>query len=133
MDLQKMSDQELIQQFLNGHQQGVEELINRHKEKVFTYIHIIVKDQALAEDIFQDTFVKVVQSLAAGRYKDSGRFLSWAIRIAHNLIIDHFRREKQASEVTGETYETFILKSKKQAKHNMKSNILKNIRRSIKT
>jgi len=131
-----MSDQELIQQFLIGHQQGVEELINRHKEKVFTYINIIVKDQALAEDIFQDTFIKVVQSLASGRYKDSGRFLSWAIRIAHNLIIDHFRREKQINEVSGETYESFILNSKKHAigtveEHLIQEQIIEDVRTLI--
>mgnify|MGYP002395822633 CR=1 FL=1 len=119
-----MSDQELIQQFLNGRQQGVEELIHRHKERVFTYINIIVKDQALAEDIFQDTFIKVVQSLSGGRYKDSGRFLSWVIRIAHNLIIDHFRREKQINEISGETYESFILNSRKYAIGNVEENLI---------
>ncbi len=120
-----MSDQELILQFLNGNEKGVEELINRHKDKVYTYILIIIKDPVLAEDIFQDTFVKIVQSLTSGRYKDSGKFVSWAIRIAHNLIIDHFRREKQYSEVTGEAYEAFVLNSKKHAVGNVEDKIIR--------
>lgn len=113
MELNKMSDQELIQQFLKGNQKGIEVLIHRHKDKVFTYILIIVKDQVLAEDIFQDTFVKVVHSLNSGRYKDNGKFLSWVIRIAHNLVIDHFRKEKLNNEVSGDTYELYALNSRK--------------------
>jgi len=113
VELIKMSDQELIREFLKGNQKGIEVLIHRHKEKVYTYILIIVKNQVLAEDIFQDTFVKVVQSLNRGKYSDSGKFLSWVIRIAHNLIIDHFRKEKLNNEVSGDTYELFALNSRK--------------------
>ena len=85
MKLNKLSDLALIRQFLDGNQQGIEVLINRHKNKVYSYILIIVKDSVLAEDIFQDTFIKVVKSLKGGRYKDTGKFLSWTISV--KLII----------------------------------------------
>jgi len=95
LDLCKLSDYELVEKFIKGSQTSIETLINRHRNRVYTYIYLIVKNQQLAEDIFQDTFIKVVQSLKRGKYTDNGKFLSWVIRIAHNLIIDHFRREKQ--------------------------------------
>ena len=126
MELKKMSDQELIKQFLKGNQKGIEVLIHRHKEKVYTYILIIVKDQVLAEDIFQDTFVKVVQSLNRGKYRDSGKFLSWVIRIAHNLIIDHFRKEKLNNEVSGDTYELFALNSRKNSTGSVEDELVYN-------
>lgn len=120
-----MSDQELINQFQNGNQQSIEVLISRHKNKVYTYILILVKDPILAEDIFQDTFIKIVNSLSNGRYKDNGKFLSWTIRIAHNLTIDHFRKVKQSSEVSGDSYENFILNSKKYSSDNVEDIIIK--------
>ncbi|MDX9880901.1 MAG: sigma-70 family RNA polymerase sigma factor [Prolixibacteraceae bacterium] len=89
-----LSDNSLVKQFVDGDQSAIEELINRHKNRVYTYVVLIVKNQHLAEDIFQDTFVKVIRSLKTGRYIEDGKFISWVLRIAHNLIIDHFRREK---------------------------------------
>lgn len=134
MNLKKMSDQELINQFQNGNQQGIEVLINRHKNKVYTYILILVKDSALAEDIFQDTFIKIVHSLSSGRYKDNGKFLSWTIRIAHNLTIDHFRKIKQNSEVSGESYENFILNSRKYSFENVEDLLIKEqIRKDVRS
>lgn len=129
-----MSDQELINQFQNGNQQGIEVLINRHKNKVYTYILILVKDSALAEDIFQDTFIKIVHSLSSGRYKDNGKFLSWTIRIAHNLTIDHFRKVKQNSEISGESYENFILNSRKYSLGNVEDLLIKEqIRKDVRS
>lgn len=134
MNLNKMSDQELINQFQNGNQQGIEVLINRHKNKVYTYILILVKDSALAEDIFQDTFIKIVHSLSSGRYKDNGKFLSWTIRIAHNLTIDHFRKVKQNSEISGESYENFILNSRKYSLGNVEDLLIKEqIRKDVRS
>ncbi len=115
MDLCKLSDYELVNQFIKGSQESIETLINRHRNRVYTYIYLIVKNQQLAEDIFQDTFIKVVQSLKRGKYTDNGKFLSWVIRIAHNLIIDHFRREKQFNITTREDYETDVFNSRKLA------------------
>lgn len=115
MDLCKLSDYELLDKFINGSQASIETLINRHRNRVYTYIYLIVKNQQLAEDIFQDTFIKVVQSLKKGKYTDNGKFLSWVIRIAHNLIIDHFRREKQFNITIREDYETDVFNSRKLA------------------
>ena len=115
MDLCKLSDYELVEKFIKGSQASIETLINRHRNRVYTYIYLIVRNQQLAEDIFQDTFIKVVQSLKRGKYTDNGKFLSWVIRIAHNLIIDHFRREKQFNITTREDYETDVFNSRKLA------------------
>ncbi len=115
MNLRSVSDQELVRRFIQGDQLSIEVLINRHKNKVFTYIILIVKNQQLAEDIFQDTFIKVIRSLKDGKYKDNGKFVSWVIRIAHNLTIDHFRKEKQISTYSNEDYEADIFNSKKLA------------------
>lgn len=113
MNLRQLSDHDLVKRFIQGDQLSIEVLINRHKKKVFTYIVLIVKNQQLAEDIFQDTFIKVIRSLKEGKYKDNGKFVSWVIRIAHNLTIDHFRKEKQINTYSNEDYETDIFNSKK--------------------
>lgn len=113
MKANSKTDHELVQEFVNGSKNSIEILINRHKNKVFTYILLIVKNEQLAEDIFQDTFIKVIHSLKEGKYRDNGRFLSWVIRIAHNLIIDHFRKEKQLNTLSNDDYETDIFNSRK--------------------
>lgn len=105
------TDYELVKEFVAGSQESIELLIKRHKSKVYTYIVLIVKKEQLAEDIFQDTFIKVINSLKAGKYLDNGRFLSWVIRIAHNLIIDHFRKEKQLNTISNDNYETDLFNS----------------------
>ncbi|MDT8401526.1 MAG: sigma-70 family RNA polymerase sigma factor [Bacteroidales bacterium] len=119
------TDQELVRQFINGDRSAIENLINRHKNKVFTYISIYVREQSLAEDIFQETFLKVIRSLKAGKYTDNGKFLSWVMRIAHNLIIDHFRREKQMRLLSNDDYETDILNEKRFAEDNIEDSLVK--------
>lgn len=94
MELGNLSDYELVNLYVEGKQSSMEVLINRHKKKVYTYIVLIVKDSHTADDIFQDTFIKVIKSLRQNKYNEEGRFLSWVMRIAHNLIIDHFRKAK---------------------------------------
>lgn len=89
------SDHELISHYLNGNIGALEFLINKHKGKVFTSIVILVKDKYLAEDIFQDTFMKVIDSFHAGVYQEEGKFLPWVMRISHNLCIDYFRKQKR--------------------------------------
>ena len=89
------SDQELINDYLSGNQSCLEILIYRHKNRIFGYILMVVKDKQLADDIFQDTFIKVINTLRSGTYKEEGKFIQWAMRIAHNLIIDHFRKSKR--------------------------------------
>jgi len=90
-----LGDQELVSLFVSGNQQALETLVKRHQTKVFTYILLTIKDRHLAEDVFQDTFIKVINTLKSGSYNEEGKFLSWVIRIAHNLIIDAFRRNKR--------------------------------------
>lgn len=123
--LKQLSDQDLVQRYLAGDNASIEILINRHKNKVYTYIILTVKNQHLAEDIFQDTFIKVIKSLHDGKYRDDGKFLSWVIRIAHNLIIDHFRKEKQINTFTSEDYETDIFNSKKLSEGNIEEFIIR--------
>jgi RNA polymerase sigma factor (sigma-70 family) len=119
------SDYELIQRFIKGEQSCFEELIHRHKNKVFAYISLYIRDQALAEDIFQDTFLKVIQSIKCGKYYDNGKFLSWVMRIAHNLIIDHFRRIKQMNTMSNDDYESDIFNSKKFSDANIEDILIK--------
>ncbi len=107
-----------------GDQTAIEELINRHRSKVYTYILLTIKDQQLAEDLFQETFIKVIQSLRRGKYRDNGRFLSWVIRIAHNLIIDHFRKEKQMNAVSNDDSEVDLFNSKKLSDDNIEEIII---------
>lgn len=93
-DLFKLSDEELVKSFVSGKKKCFDVLLERHKQKVFSYIFMMVRKEDLTEDLFQDTFVKVYHTLQDGRYAENGRFVSWVMRIAHNLIIDHFRRQK---------------------------------------
>jgi RNA polymerase sigma factor (sigma-70 family) len=120
-----ISDYELIQRFIKGEQSCFEQLIHRHKNKVYAYISLYIRDQALAEDLFQDTFMKVIQSVKAGKYYDNGKFLSWVMRIAHNLIIDHFRRVKQMNTVSNDDYESDIFNSKKLADATVEDDMIK--------
>ncbi|HZY26028.1 MAG TPA: sigma-70 family RNA polymerase sigma factor [Bacteroidales bacterium] len=120
-----MSDYELILKFIKGEQSCFEKLIQRHKNKVFAYISLYIRDQALAEDIFQDTFLKVIQSVKTGKYADNGKFLSWVMRIAHNLIIDHFRRIKQMNTISNDNYESDLFNSKAFAEDNVEDDMIK--------
>ena len=95
MSLQLTTDKQLIDKYLNGNHHSLEILIHRHKKRVYSYILMVVKDVQLAEDIFQDTFIKVINTLRSGTYKEEGKFLQWVMRISHNLIIDHFRKSKR--------------------------------------
>ncbi|MCF6185801.1 MAG: RNA polymerase subunit sigma-24, partial [Bacteroidales bacterium] len=91
----KLKDKELVNNFMSGDRIAIETLINRHKERVYTYILFIVKNEKLAEDIFQDTFIKVIKSLQKGKYNEQGIFVSLVIRISHNLPIDHIRKKSR--------------------------------------
>lgn len=111
--LNALNDNELVQRFIKGDQDSLETLIVRHKSRVFSYILLIVKNQELAEDIFQETFIKVIRSLKRGKYIENGKFVSWVLRIAHNLIIDHFRKEKLQGTVSNDSSEVDIFNSRK--------------------
>ena len=88
-------DQVLVSNYINGDESALAALIKRHKQKVFSYVRMLVKDVQVAEDVFQDVFLKVIHTLKSGNYNEEGKFLPWVMRIAHNLSIDHFRRAKR--------------------------------------
>ena len=90
-----ISDRDLLQAYVDGDVSSMEVLVSRYQERVYNYIRFTLRDSVLADDIFQDTFLKAIRSVLDGKYKDDGRFLAWLIRIAHNLIVDHYRQEKQ--------------------------------------
>ena len=119
-----MNDQDLVQAYIKGDPSAIEILINRHRAKVYTYILLTIKNQPLAADLFQETFIKVIQSLRSGKYRDNGRFLSWVIRIAHNLIIDHFRKEKQMNSVSNDDSVVDLFNSKKLSDDNIEELIV---------
>ena len=89
-----LTDEQLITSFKEGNAYALEVLVNRHKERIYTSIYVLVKDKYLAEDIFQDLFIKIIGTFRAGKYKEENKFVQWAMRIAHNLCVDHFRKVK---------------------------------------
>lgn len=95
MVLSSLSDSELIRLYINDQESAFEVLLNRYKNQLFKFIYMKVKDVDLANDIFQDTFIKVIQNVKSGKYNEEGKFLPWATRIAHNLVIDHFRKQSK--------------------------------------
>ncbi|MDJ0646092.1 MAG: sigma-70 family RNA polymerase sigma factor [Flavobacteriaceae bacterium] len=97
MQNQKTSDNILVKNYMDGNERSLEILIGRHKQKIYGFIYSKIADADVVEDIFQDTFIKVINTLKAGKYNEQGKFLPWVMRIAHNLIIDHFRKEKRAA------------------------------------
>ncbi len=120
MDLiqKRPSDQVLVKQYMNGNVDSINLLIERHKDRVYTFIYLLVKNNEIAEDIFQDTFIKVIRSLRLKKYQDTGKFVAWVLRIAHNLIIDYFRKEKQLNTFSRDDYELDIFNSKRFAEAN---------------
>jgi RNA polymerase sigma-70 factor (ECF subfamily) len=95
MEKSLISDGALVSLYRNGNEKAFELLVRRHKSKIYTTIYLIVKDSYIAEDLLQDTFVKAINTIKTDRYNEEGKFLPWIIRIAHNLAIDYFRREKR--------------------------------------
>ena len=99
MNVTSLSDRVLLNNYLSGDRSAISELIERHSRRVRSYIGMMVKDDDIADDIFQETFIKAVKVIDEGRYTDSGKFLSWVLRIAHNRVLDHFRREKSSPNI----------------------------------
>jgi RNA polymerase sigma-70 factor (ECF subfamily) len=100
MNRNLISDKDLVHLYVSGDESAIAILLTRHKSKIYTSIYLLVKDRYLAEDIFQDTFIKVINTLKTGKYNEEGKFLPWVMRIAHNLVIDHFRKEKRTPTIT---------------------------------
>lgn len=95
MDLSKLEDRKLVALYMNGEEKAFEVLLNRHKSKIYNFILMKVRDTAVAEDLFQETFIKIVNTLKKGNYNEEGKFLPWAMRIGHNLTIDYFRKNNR--------------------------------------
>jgi RNA polymerase sigma-70 factor (ECF subfamily) len=114
MQLKKLNDQELISLYLSGNQSAFETLLRRHKDKIYTSIYLFVKDTETAEDIFQEVFIKIVDTLRKDKYNNEGKFLQWAMRIAYNLCVDHFRKSKKMSILAPtDTFDIFkVIESK---------------------
>jgi len=105
MRVETTDEKQLIRNYLNGNHSSLQILIKRHQNRLYSYIFLLVKDKQLADDVFQDTYVKVINTLKQGNYRDEGKFIQWVMRIAHNLVIDHFRKSKKVSFVESQNNE----------------------------
>ena len=110
--LKKLTDDQLVAIYAKGNNQAFDELLMRHQSRVYSYIFHIVKNRDLAEDVFQETFVKAIMTIKQGRYSENGKFVAWITRIAHNLIIDHYRQEKSENTVSTDEDEVNLLNRK---------------------
>lgn len=130
------TDYELVRAYQNGEQQVFQILLNRHKQKVYNYIYSLVKDKNLAEDFFQDTFIKVINNLKSNSYHDEGKFVQWVMRIAHNLVLDNVRKNQKMHMLhSNEEYDIFdILNSTEKNKEDImiRDQVYKDIRFIIK-
>lgn len=124
MDVLNLSDQQLIDSFLNGNEKSFEILLNRHKDRIYTSIYLFVKDTEMAEDLFQEVFIKIIDTIRKGRYNHEGKFIQWALRISYNLCVDHFRKSKRQTKVSSnDGYD--ILGNIESAEDNMEISMIK--------
>lgn len=108
LDTTRICEATLIKNYISGSEKALELLINHHKLRIFNFINSKVNDRETAEDLFQDTFIKVIKTLKNGKYNEEGKFLPWVMRIAHNLVIDYFRKEKRIPTVeNNDDYDVF--------------------------
>jgi len=122
-NLNQLTDDELVKLYEIGNNQAFEILLLRYKSKVYTYIYLIVRNRELTEDIFQDTFIKAIATIQQGRYVESGKFVAWVNRIAHNLIIDHFRREKNENTFSSDAVDYDIINNAKLSEKSIEDTI----------
>lgn len=124
MQVTPLNDQQLISSYLEGNERAFEELLGRHQQRIYTSIYLFVKNQSLAEDIFQEVFIKIIDTLRKGKYNHEGKFLQWALRISYNMCVDYFRRNKRRPKVSPtETFDIFdVLQS---PEHNAEQNIMR--------
>jgi RNA polymerase sigma-70 factor (ECF subfamily) len=130
MQSSKITDQNLVTQYVQGNEACLEMLINRHKDRIFTTIILIVKDSYIAEDLFQETFIKIIKNLKKGKYNEEGKFLPWAIRIARNMAIDYFRKMKRMPTITGSDGED-VFRKIKLAVDNREEEMIRNEKENI--
>lgn len=119
-------DSVLITDYLNGDNASFERLLNRYKNRVYGFVYSKVNNASLADDIFQDTFIKVVKTLQAGNYKEEGRFLSWVLRIAHNLVVDHYRKTNRMPIYESSNHTFDIMSSLSETEMNVEFQLIEN-------
>ncbi len=117
--LSKLSDDELVALYVNGKNEAFDLLLKRHQDRVYSYIYSIVKQKAVADDLFQESFIKAIVTLKQGRYVYSGRFLSWICRISHNLIIDYYRQASSSNLVFADAFDGAVLNRKELYEENV--------------
>ncbi len=123
-NLKKMSDEELVVLYSKGENQAFDTLLNRYQNRLYSYIHFIVKNTELAEDIFQETFVKAIMTIKQGRYTENGKFPAWLTRIAHNLIIDNYRQERNENIISNDNSEIDLLNDMKLSEGTIEMDII---------
>lgn len=123
--LSTMSDEELIASYSKGNDLAFSVLLNKHKQSVYNYILYTVRDNGLAEDIFQDTFIKAIITIKQGKYVETGKFKAWVMRIAHNLIIDYFRQKKSESVISNDDYQVDLFNNPSLCEDNVETQMIK--------
>lgn len=123
-NLKQMTDDMLVSLYLEGNNSAFDTLLNRHKDRLFNYIFFIVRSKEVAEDIFQETFVKAIVTLQQGRYTNDGKFAAWITRIAHNLVIDQFRVERNENTVSNDDTEVDLLNDAKLSEGNIENQLV---------
>ena len=126
MNLKKLSDHELLNTYISGNEDSINVLLNRHRKRILDYIYMMVKNRDVADDIFQETLIKVVRFVQEGRYTENGKFLSWVLRIAHNQVIDYFRQKKQRNNVSEGDAGYDILNNRKFSDHTVEEKLITN-------
>ena len=126
MNLKKLSDHELLNTYISGNEDSINVLSNRHRKRILDYIYMMVKNRDVADDIFQETLIKVVRFVQEGRYTENGKFLSWVLRIAHNQVIDYFRQKKQRNNVSEGDAGYDILNNQKFSDHTVEEKLITN-------
>ena len=122
--LKQMTDDMLVSLYLQGNNTAFDILLNRHQDRLFNYIYFIVRSKEVAEDIFQETFVKAIVTLQQGRYTNDGKFAAWITRIAHNLVIDQFRVERNENTVSNDEAEVDLLNDAKLVEGNIENQLV---------
>lgn len=126
MNLKKLSDHELLNTYISGNEDSINVLLNLHRKRILDYIYMMVKNRDVADDIFQETLIKVVRFVQEGRYTENGKFLSWVLRIAHNQVIDYFRQKKQRNNVSEGDAGYDILNNQKFSDHTVEEKLITN-------
>ena len=124
--LKAMTDEMLVESYAKGNNAAFDILLNRHKDNIYSYIYFIVRNTEQAEDIFQETFVKAITTIKQGRYTENGKFRAWISRIAHNLIIDNYRQEKNEQMISNDEFEVDLFNNQKFSDGTIEDELVKN-------